>query len=117
MARLESYRASSEPHPEFAWSLIIGVFSLGLIIVMIFGYVVYRGAQETKEAEPTDGPKDTMTISASEIEQLVSVYDAKNAEHERLKAIKPDIPNFVGGRNTAKDEDGDPDVDEAPPVP
>lgn len=118
--RFDAYRASDEAHPEFAWSVIIGLTVIGLLLAALFGTLIYHnGKTEISEASPSGGAEG-IKISVADIESLVAFYDERRQEFERITSEKPIPPAFSQGVSVVgeSEESGEsPDTDLGGPVP
>jgi hypothetical protein len=85
----------SEHDPELIWSILIWLFVSGVVIATILAISTYRWS--TKVGELTQlKPERTAGISRDEINQVVDLYQKKNAKFEELRNGKTiDIPGII----------------------
>ena len=88
------YRARADVHPDLAWRVALVLFGIGMLLVATGGYLTYQWAA-TEAVVPPPSKGDRTQVSAKDIDELLALYEAKQAAFKELKSTVPPPPLVV----------------------
>jgi hypothetical protein len=86
--------------PDLLWRGSLWLLLLGVIAVLGFGYITYDWAISASEsAQPTKVTR--ATLSLTELEGVISVYQKKQLTFNQLLRLPPKAPAYQKGKGVA----------------